>query len=465
MTGNAVEVFPVTDEGQFVTVDVTALVQAWLTVPAKNFGLALSSSAADAVFDSKENDTTAHAAQLDVALSSGAAGPVGPAGPQGPKGDKGDPGAQGLAGPQGQQGNAGQQGIQGPKGDKGDPGTGSGLQFEGAWSGGTSYAKNNVVTSAGAAWVSLIDGNFNQAPSGSGSSWSVLVPAATSTGTGGGAGTGNGSPGNGLLYANAYSPATTYNVNQVVTFQNAVWVSLQNGNLNHSPQTVSTYWAEVLPAPVLYQGAYVSGTNYTANAVVTWQSAAWVSLHDSNHGNTPDSSAPDWALLVPASNNPASITTVINGLLFQGAYDSTRNYSTNDVVSYQNAAYVSLKNPVGLQNVGQNPGSSPDYWAVLVPAAVGLTGATGPKGDTGAPGPQGERGYTGETGPQGDRGATRATGRPGFVYQGNYASTANYAGGDVVLWQGGSWASLHDGNHGNTPSESPLDWARSPRGG
>lgn len=397
ITGNAVEVFPVTDEGQFVTVDVTSLVQAWLTAPAKNFGLALTASTADAVFDSKENDTTAHAAQLDVALSSGAAGPIGPVGPQGPKGDTGATGAQGLAGPQGQPGNLGPQGIQGPKGDKGDPGTGSGMQFEGTYNAGTSYAKNNVVTYANAAWVSLQEGNYSNTPSTSSTAWSLLVPAATSSGTG------------------------------------------------TAPPTAS---------PLTYAGMYSATANYTTNQVVTWQSAAWVSLHDANHGNTPDQSANDWAVLVPASTNPATITNVINGLLYGGGYAPTVNYATNYVVTWQNSAWVSLHD----SNHGNTPGESAIDWAVLVPAAVGLTGATGPKGDTGATGPQGERGYTGAAGPPGDRGATGATGPPGFTYQGNYTSTTNYAHGDVVLWQGGSWASLHDMNYGNTPDASPLDW-------
>ena len=394
--GNAIEVFPVTDEGQFVTVDVTSLVQTWLTTPGKNFGLALTTSTADAVFDSKENDTTAHSAQLDISLSTGEAGPTGPVGPQGPKGDTGAAGARGLAGPQGQQGNTGPQGLQGPRGDKGDPGTGSGMQFEGTYNASTSYAKNNVVTFANAAWVSLLDSNYAHPPSSSPDDWSVLIPAATSTGTG------TGLAGNGLAYA----------------------------------------------------GVYSSSSNYTTNQVVSWQSAAWVSLHDTNHGNTPDASPGDWSVLVPASTNPASITTVINGLLYDGAYVSTNNYATNHVVTWQSTAWVSLHE----SNHGNTPGESVSDWAALVPAAVGLPGATGAKGDKGETGPQGERGYTGETGLQGDRGATGATGRPGFTYQGNYDSTTNYTAGDVVLWQGGSWASLHGANHGSMPSESPNDW-------
>ncbi|SEB65908.1 DNRLRE domain-containing protein [Terriglobus roseus] len=320
---NAVEVFAVTDENQYITVDVTSLVRGWVTLPTTNFGLTLTASTADVVLDSKENDTTAHPAQLEIALTSATAGLTGP---QGPRGDTGATGEQGPAGPQGVTGAAGPAGAQGPKGDTGAAGS-AGLIFRGSWLSGTLYALNDVVTSGGAAWVSTASGNIGNTPAGMSSVWSVLVPA----------------PG----------------------------VPTVTGGL-------------------AYAGVYDSTSNYASQAVVTWQNAAWVSLRDSNHGNTPDVSTADWVMLVPA--------------------------------------------------------------------AVGLTGAAGPAGSPGAQGPQGERGYTGAVGSQGDTGTTGATGRPGFVYQGSYNSMTNYTAGDVVLWQGGSWSSLVDGNHGNTPDASPTDW-------
>ena len=333
--GTAVEVFAVTDEQQFVTLDVTALVKTWLASPATNYGLAMTATSADAVFDSKENDTTAHPAQLEIVLNSGTVGAVGAQGPRGDKGDKGDPGAQGPAGAT--SGIVGPAGPQGPKGDtgaqgvKGDAGTSSSLTFA---------------------------------------------------------------------------------------------------------------------------GAYASVTNYGLNAVVTWQGAAWVSLHATNHGNTPDVSTADWTVLVPAATGGGSAgsgPSTSTGLLFEGAYTSTANYTANHVVSWQSAAWVSLH----AANHGNTPDASPVDWSVLVPAAIGLQGA---RGDPGTTGPQGERGYTGAAGPQGAMGLVGATGQAGLTYQGAYASTTNYALGDVVVWQGASWSSLHDQNHGNTPSLSPLDW-------
>src|SRR3984885_3603377 len=104
--GAAAQVVQVSQAGAYVAVDVTALVQGWLTAPATNNGVALTAGTAVVQFDSKENDLTGHSAVLDVAMAS--VGPVGPAGAGGAQG----PG--GVAGPSGPQGPQGPQGSQGP---------------------------------------------------------------------------------------------------------------------------------------------------------------------------------------------------------------------------------------------------------------------------------------------------------------------------------------------------------------
>ncbi len=463
--GNAVDVEAATDEGMFVVFDVTALVKTWVDTPAANFGVALTATSADVVLDSKENDATAHPATLDVTLAAGAGtGTVGPAGPQGPKGDTGAQGPAGVAGVAGTPGTAGPAGPAGPQGQKGDAG---GLVYRGSYSAATTYAAEDLVSYAGAAWVSLLAGNVGVTPGTSDAAWGLLVPAASSSSGGGGTTTTTT-----LGYKGVYNSVAVYGTNDVVTFASAAWVSVSTGNTNNEPDTSPLFWAVLVPAATSttgtgtgtgtstgsslgYKGVYASTTNYGTNDVVTYASAAWVSLVNSNNGNTPDASPVNWAVLVPAANGSGGGTPVITrNLAFAGAYASTINYAVNDVITWQNTAWISLVD----SNHGNAPDTSPAYWATLVPAAVGLTGAIGATGPTGAQGPQGERGYTGQTGPQGDAGATGATGRPGFVYQGAYSSVANYAAGDVAIWQGSSYSSLHDTNHGNTPSDSPADW-------
>ena len=107
---------------QFVMVDITPLVQGWLSgaVPNNGLAIALVGGAGSFGFDSKESEYTSHEPELEVTFS----GVAGPAGAQGPQGPAGAQGPVGLTGPQGPPGPAGAQGTQGLTGPQGIPGPG-----------------------------------------------------------------------------------------------------------------------------------------------------------------------------------------------------------------------------------------------------------------------------------------------------------------------------------------------------
>ena len=133
---------------QFVTVDLTTLVRDWVDFIATsgasgraNNGVALvSHSRLSAEIDSKESDSTAHDAALEIVLTGGGgvgpAGPIGPAGavgPQGAAGPIGPGGPTGTTGPAGLNGAAGPQGFTGPRvrGSRGFDVLGSQRQWSG----------------------------------------------------------------------------------------------------------------------------------------------------------------------------------------------------------------------------------------------------------------------------------------------------------------------------------------------
>lgn len=109
--------------GQFVLLDVTQLVQKWVSGQTPNHGLALglSGAAGSVWFDSKESDATSHEPELLIALS----GPAGPQGLQGPQGLPGPAGARGATGATGTQGLPGAPGPIGPAGPQGPAGVGT----------------------------------------------------------------------------------------------------------------------------------------------------------------------------------------------------------------------------------------------------------------------------------------------------------------------------------------------------
>jgi len=122
----AVEVaaVPVGAPWEFVTVDVTGLVQDWLD-GAPNQGVALVPNGAglSARLDSKENRITSHQAVLDIVL----VGPEGPTGPTGATGATGPTGATGATGATGPTGATGATGATGPTGATGATGATGGI--------------------------------------------------------------------------------------------------------------------------------------------------------------------------------------------------------------------------------------------------------------------------------------------------------------------------------------------------
>lgn len=82
-------------------------------------------------------------------------------------------------------------------------------------------------------------------------------------------------------------------------------------------------------------------------------------------------------------------------------------------------------------------------------SAGGATGATGPQGATGSPG--------GATGPQGATGATGASGPRGATFAGTWSSFTTYAIGDIVEYNGSSYAAILAGTN-HQPDSSPTYW-------
>jgi hypothetical protein len=101
----------VTSINNFVSIDVTDWVKAWIAGTLINEGIKIEASASatflNLSFDSKESNETSHEPRLEVSLSR-----IGPAGPQGA------PGVPGIPGPPGSPGAIGSTGAVGPAGSQ-----------------------------------------------------------------------------------------------------------------------------------------------------------------------------------------------------------------------------------------------------------------------------------------------------------------------------------------------------------
>lgn len=408
--GAATQVVSVAQAGAYVWVDVTALVQGWVTTPSSNNGIALTAGSAAVQFDSKENDLTGHAPLLDVVLVS-----QGPAGPKGDTGAMGPQGLQGLTGVAGPPGATGPRGLQGLKGDKGDIGAQGPIGPAGA---------TGPVGSMGA-----------QGPPGSVGPRGEQGPQGLQ-GIAGQAGA-QGIPG-------AQGPQ-----------------GLQGPMGPQGPAG---------PAGMTFRGAYSSTANYSLGDGVIYGTSGYVSLMDSNHGNTPDQSPAAWALFATGTQGAAGAAGAqgVQGPVgpqgpvgatgaqgpqgpvgpqgppvanYTGNYSSTMNYALHDAVSYNGSTYISLVN----SNAGNTPSLSLSQWALL--AAQGIQGPAGPQGLQGPAGSPGATGAVGATGPQG----------PPVSFTGGWLVSRAYAVGDAVSYGGGSYIAL-SANTGRQPDVSPAYW-------
>jgi hypothetical protein len=357
-------IFMAAAAGQYVTLDVTALVQGWVTTPATNFGFALTSDTANLLLDSKENDETGHAATLDVTITSeGATGPQGVQGPQGPIGATGANGAQGPIGPAGANGAAGTVGPQGVAGPIGPAGAAGANGADGATGAAGPVGTIGVVTN----WSSTVTYQVGQ----------VVFCVACSS--------------NGSSYV-----ALAANTNQDPPTQTGIWnLIAEHGFIG----------AQGIEGPVGATGP-TGPTGLTGSTGATGPTGTTGAIGPIGPIGLPGSTGATG----PAGTTGAAGATGATGapgyLPQVAAYSAGTTYAQGSAVVYQGSTYQSVSDG----NTGNLP-TNPTFWTVI--AEAGATGATGAAGATGAVGPQGPQGPIGNTGPAGTAGATGAAGPAG----------------------------------------------------
>lgn len=236
------------NKNDYVLINVTAALDAWLNGTQANDGLALvANSPLVASFTSKESTTTSHAPELDIVFNStGAQGPQGPQGVQGPTGAQG---SMGLTGPQGLSGT-----------------NGTGFNFRNAFINTAAYAVNDEVTYNGSTYVAIVasSGPNNPTPDQNAAAWSVMAQqgAPGAVGPQGPAGSqglqgqtgamgpigvqgpegATGTNGTGFNFTGPFSNSTSYNVNDVAAYNGSTYVSTVANQGAGTPDSNPTDW-------------------------------------------------------------------------------------------------------------------------------------------------------------------------------------------------------------------------------
>jgi hypothetical protein len=189
---------------EYIIIDITTAVDAWLNGSQANDGIALvANGLLSASFDSKENTTFSHPPELDIVfLGNGAQGPPGP---QGPEGSQGPQGVSGPAGPAGPQGPAGPAGI----------------NNRGTWTSTTAYQMNDSVGYNGSSWIALL-ASTDSAPGSSNPNWQLLAAK-------------------GINNQGSWVSSINYQVDDAVSDGGQFWIALAP-NLDSEPSTLNPNW-------------------------------------------------------------------------------------------------------------------------------------------------------------------------------------------------------------------------------
>jgi hypothetical protein len=166
----------------------------------------------------------------------------------------------------------------------------------------------------------------------------------------------------GLKFEDSFDPARTYVIGDVVTYGGYTYVSKVGSNVNHTPNTASSYWG-LLTTGFNVRGTYNAATAYKTGDVVLFGGYSYVAIQDST-GQRP------W--IGTSGANTAYWNLVVTGVNPKGTWSSATTYAPGDVVEYAATTYVAIA--VTLNNTPPDP----THWQLL---AQGGTASLTLRGD------------------------------------------------------------------------------------
>ena len=159
-----------------------------------------------------------------------------------------------------------------------------------------------------------------------------------------------------FFYKGAWSNATTYQTNDIVTFGANLYVYINTAPSSGNAVTDTVYWAVILEG-FKYRGTYSSLTTYLLGESVTFGGILYRSTATSQANVPPPGGT--W-------------TALSEGFQFEGSYSAGTTYQKNDVVTYDGQVWIALQTTTG------NIPESGFNWQLLVPGTYpGLAGNSG----------------------------------------------------------------------------------------
>ena len=282
-----------------------------------------------------------------------------------------------------------------------------GLSYQGAWTTGTRYKLNDIVTYGADLWICTT----YHTSSGStldNSKFSIFV--------------------NGFEFQNSWSSSASYIVGDMVTYGGYTYTAVQNGT-NHVPSTATTYWQPFVTG-FNFSGDWSSATAYKIGNVVRLNGYTYVATADNTNHTPPNTSY--WQQLNsgikwnPTQGSYSNISgTNLTGTGSSATFDITATKTVYITTIHSGSAGTGYAVGDTIKILGSSLGGlSPVNDLKLTVASITGGGGTGPIATVTSSG-----------------------------ISVTWASGVTYVLGDVVLWGASSFicVSSHIASSGNRP--------------
>jgi hypothetical protein len=202
-------------------------------------------------------------------------------------------------------------------------------QFSGPWQSGVSYSVGNIIFYGGYLYSCTTANVSSNLFANDATNWSTLVADNT--------------------WAGVWTPSTPYGVGATVTYGGIVYKCIANhtsaANATTGLEANQSAWSTWYQG-VVYKGAWASNTRYKLNDLVKLNANIYICTQYHTSQTT---------------FNSSNFTLYLPGQDFSLVWSSATTYQTGDAIVYGGSAYVSLTN----NNLGNTPSSSLSNWGLF----------------------------------------------------------------------------------------------------
>ena len=190
-----------------------------------------------------------------------------------------------------------------------------GIEFAGVWDTATTYKVNQIVTFNGATYIAITAHSATEPTTSGQTDWITMS--------------------GGLKFEGAWNIGTTYQINDLVTFNGTAFISISNHTGTQPEPAGNAAWA-VFAGGFQFEGVWNSGIAYQTNDLVTFNGSSYIAISD-HTGTQPE----------PAGN--AAWIVFASGLQFEGAWDTSTAYHVNDITILNGSSYIAISDHTGTQ--------------------------------------------------------------------------------------------------------------------